>query len=578
MQIKFNIPKTRVMFITEGASEYKGLSNFPALLREGPYFYVPAKISVVFNVITRIQTIFKKIQIDREVHEFMSQDMNLRKLPEDFKYHTSPMIYQDIALRYMYTVESGGILLDPGMGKSKVVLDYIHLMGFKKTILGCPLPLLFVWEDEVAIHRPELSIHLVESTDWEKEWELGKDKNIFCLNYTKMAMFKDHIKKANFDFIHLDEFLIKDPKTERTQSITSMSKNIPYRCGGSGTLVNNSILDVFCPVRYLEPALVGENYTNFLNRHTVRTKDMKLIVGTRRHEEARAVLESCCIVMTKEEWLKLPPKNFHDIYVQPSPEQKEFYSCLSRNFIATYKDETVEVDNALVMMAKLYQVSNGFLYNSDKVDEEEISDLLADEPKKKAKKSPRRTVFFPEQPKIKAMLDLIENTTKQKRAIIWFNSTAEYTLISEALTAKGLTFLSIKGGTKNLGKVVREFNNNPNIQFLVCQAKSVNYGITILGTSAEKMENSNLEFYPGVDPSVHTQIFYSCNFSLEVYLQQQDRIHRIGQIFDCDYYRLWLNTPVEMSIKDALCDKMFVRKEMLVDIAEKLKQAPEILV
>ena len=99
----------------------------------------------------------------------------------------------------------------------------------------------------------------------------------------------------------------------------------------------------------------------------------------------------------------------------------------------------------------------------------------------------------------------------------------------------------------------------------------MNYGITILGTTMEKLEDANFEMFPGISPSVHTQIFYSCNFSLEVYLQQQDRIHRIGQTKDCDYYLLWLNTNVEMTIRKALVDKLFLRKEMLVDIAEKLR-------
>lgn len=579
MLVKFNVNKDRVLFIHENANEYKALMGFPAFLKEGPHHYVPAKVGVVYNVVSRIETSFRKIQIDKDVYTFMNQELRLRDLPSDFKFHTTPMIYQEIALRFMLTNGGGGLLLDPGMGKSKVVLDFIKLMGFKKSIVVCPLPLLFVWEDEVAIHRPDLTIHLVTTTDWDAEWAKGKDKNILCLNYTKAVMFAPQLSKQGFEFIHLDEFLIKDPSTTRTKDITELSKKIPYRCGGSGTLVNNSIFDVFAPVRYLEPALVGWNYTNFQNRHAVKNpRDLKMVLGYRKKEEARAVLETCSIVMTKDEWLKLPEKKFHDMYYQPGEKQRDFYQSLQRNFIAEVGGETVEVDNALVMLSKLYQVSQGFIYVSDKKsEEEEALDLLAEEGKKK-KKGKRRTVFFSEQPKVDAMVNLIKNTTKEKRAIIWFNCEAEYELIRKALEDNNWTFRSIKGGTKNLGGIVREYNADPNIKFLVCQAKSVNYGITILGTSFEKLEDAGVEVLPGISPSVHTQIFYSCNFSLEVFLQQQDRIHRIGQKHPCDYYRLWLNTPVEMLIKNALTDKMCIRKEMLVDIAEKLKQLENNLV
>jgi SNF2 family DNA or RNA helicase len=580
MQIKFNVLKDRVLFINENATEYKNMMKFPAFLREGPYFYVPAKIHVVYNVVSRLQTAFKKIAIAKDVLDFMNQDMKLKALPEDFKYITEPMKSQEIALRYMYTVGSGGLLMDPGMGKSKVALDYIALMKFKRSIIACPKPLCFVWEDEVAKHRPDLTIHVFETTDWEKEWEKAKDKDIICMNYSKISLLKDHLAKEQFDFIHLDEFLIKDPSTERTKDITALSKRIPYRCGGSGTLINNSILDAFAPIRFLEPALVGYNFTHFKDRHTIKNpKDPRMVVNYYKQDEVRSTLESCCIVMTKSEWLDLPKKNFKDIYVNLGDDQRDFYSSLSRNYISSINGKDVEVDNALVMMSKLYQVSNGFIYVGAKTEEgsDEVLDLMAEEGKKK-KKSQRTTEFFQNQPKLDALMKILKEDAKGKRGIIWFNFAAEFELIKAALEKDGFKYLSIQGGDKNIGQKVREFNNNPNYSWLVCQAKSVNYGITVLGTSMEKLENSDFEIFPDMTPEVHTEIFYSCNFSLEVYLQQQDRIHRIGQKHNCDYYRIFANTNVEQQIRKALDEKLTIRKEMLIDIAEKLKETPDFAV
>lgn len=580
MQIQFNTLKNRVLFNYEGITEYKQIMKFPAFLRDGPFFYIPAKAHVAFNVISRIKKVFKKVSIEKGVLDLINGDMKLKPLPEAFKYLTSPLEFQDIALRYMYTVGSGGLLLDPGMGKSKVALDYIALMRFKRSIILCPLPLCFVWEDEVAKHRPDLTIHVFKTTDFTKEWEKAKDKDIICMNYSKASILKEELKAQKFDFIHLDEFLIKDPTTVRTKDITDLSRNIPYKCGGSGTLVNNSILDVFAPTRFLEPALVGNSFSTFRDRYTIRNpKDLRQVVAYTKGDEVRSALESCCIVMTKEEWLKLPPKTFHDRYVNLGDDQKEFYSSLSRNYIASTGGLTVEVDNALVMMAKLYQVSNGFIYFTEKEDpdSEEVMDMIGEETKKK-KKVPRQTVFFKSQPKIEALKKIINEDAKGKRGIIWFNLSAELELIKQALTESGNTFSTIVGGTKNIGAIVREFNGNPKIQYLVAQSKSVNYGITVLGTTAEKMENSEYEIFPGMSPEVHTQIFYSSNFSLEVYLQQQDRIHRIGQTHDCDYYRIFANTSVEHQIRKAMEDKLCIRKEMLVDIAEKLKENPETLV
>jgi SNF2 family DNA or RNA helicase len=143
---------------------------------------------------------------------------------------------------------------------------------------------------------------------------------------------------------------------------------------------------------------------------------------------------------------------------------------------------------------------------------------------------------------------------------------AEYQQIKAMLDEEGMSYMTIKGGESKTGEKVRLFNRDPSIQWLVCQAKSVNYGITVLGTTLEKMEDSDLEVFPSIAPEVHTQVFYSLNFSLEVYLQQQDRIHRLGQKHVCDYYRIFANTPVEKRIREAIENKMSLKLDMLVDV------------
>lgn len=595
MFIKFNANKTKVLFINEDIKEYKKLLDFPAFLREGPLFYVPAKWAVARNVFMRFRNEYKKleIKIDKDVHDFINTQPKLREIPESFKFFTEPMDFQRIALRFMYTVGSGGILLDPGMGKSKVTLDYIALQGFKKVIIVCPKPLLFVWEDEIKTHRPDLNFYTVKTTDWEKEKEGVANAQVTIINYNKAVTFEEQLKGVGYEYIHLDEFLIKDPKTTRTQSLTKLSKSIPFRSGGSGTLINNSIMDVYCPVRYLEPALVGYNYNNFLDFHAVRVNvkrgeqgSVKSIVAFKGMDIARSILESCSIVMTKEEWLKgkIPEKRFYDIYVSPSAEQKEVYDSLVRNYIASFRDTFIEIDNPLVMLSKLYQISNGFIYKIDKNETElkkndafaanDMDDLLQDGPERK-RKPKRQTLFFNEQPKIDALRELITIKIPERKSIIWFNMSAELELIERMLKEENKTYEIIKGGEANIGKKVRRFNADPSIQYLVCQAKAVNYGITVLGTTIEKLEEEDNEYevMPNINPEVHTEIFYSMNFSLEVYLQQQDRIHRIGQKHICDYYRIFANTSIEHQIRKAAIEKMSIREELLIDFAHKLRES-----
>lgn len=592
MRVRFSRNKDKVVFVHDDMKEHTFLRDFPAFLEEAGFFYVPAKPWVVKNVVNRLRrniprtsVMWNRFRVDGDVERFMNSAWKLLPIPESFKYYTKPMDFQEIALRFLYTLGSAGILLDPGMGKSKVILDYIALKQFRRSVIVCPKPLLFVWEDEIATHRPDLSYFTVTSTDWEAQEEDLKKAQVIIVNYSKVSLMKEHFAKLGIDFMHLDEALIKDPTSNRTKDITDLSKRISFKALGSGTLVNNSPLDIFTPVRFLEPSLVGHRFKSFRELHSIvrknKEKTRDVIVGFRKVDEAKSALDSCCIVMTKEEWLKnLPPKTFHDIYVPMSAEQEDIYERLCRDYYANFKGEDFEIESPLVAMSKLYQVSNGFLYKTpdeEGLSEEELiklndfEDLLLENPVKSFKKQKRKTLMFDDQPKKHALRKLIKETIKERRCILWFNMSAEYEVIKELMEEEGYTYLTIQGGDNKISNKVRTFNNDPSVQFLICQAKAVNYGITVLGTTLEKLENSDFEMFPNISPSVFTQIFYSLNFSLEVFLQQQDRTHRLGQVNPCEYYRLISDSSVERRIVQALSSKMVLRRDVLVDIFLQMK-------
>jgi len=593
MLVSFNSSKSYVIFTPQTDQDRIALRTFPGLMKVGMQDGCPAILPISFNLVNRLASHAKKLSISLDVQEWLNSPFKLKPLPPSFSFHTTPKDFQEIALRFAYTVGGGGILLDPGMGKSKVILDYIKLMDFPLSMVVCPKPLLFVWEDEIAKHRPELNFHTVKSTDWDEELKAIKalpPNSVIIINYSKVVILKHRIKETKIDFIHLDEFLIKDPTTSRTQSVIEISKGIPYRCGGSGTLINNSPLDLYSPVRYLQPSLVGSNYTNFMIKYSVmvdtKQSDGKVVkrpVAARNVVEMRTILESCCIVMTKEKWLKLPNKTFHDVFVQMSPSQKDAYYQLARNYYLSFQGRDFNVDNPLVMLSKLYQISQGFLYYSEKEDDDllHLYDIASDNSDSKPSaskgkkstsknKNPRETLFFEDQPKIGALRKLITETIPTKRAIIWFNLSAEFELISKLLSDLDISFLSIQGGDNEIGEKVRKFNKSPNIPYLVCQAKSVNYGVTVLGSKTKDLEDEGLYYPPDLDPSVHTEIFYSLNFSLEIQSQQEDRVHRLGQTHDCAYYRIFANNPLEDKIRKALSEKMNIRKEMLIDVANSI--------
>ncbi len=567
-----------VKYCPSSKDENKLLRSFPGMLDIGLEKFSSSKPHVVSNLVARLKAKGLKIEADQYVKDCVDKTFKLKEIPESFKFFTTPLYHQIVALRFLYTMKSGGLLLEAGMGKTKVVLDYIALSGFVKSLVVSPKALLFVWEDERRTHRPDKSMYVVETTDWDKELPGILAADIVVINYNKVVLLEDNLKKIPWDYINLDEFLIKDPTTLRTQAVTRLGNNVRYKTGGSGTLVNNSPLDVFAPVRFVEPSLTGPAFSRFKDEYSIsktvtsvdESKKMKFTVGYRKIPEIKSILHSCSIIMTKKEWLKgLPDKVFKDVIVLMADTQRMHYEELASNYITGIDGKFVEVDNPLTVLCKLMQISNGFLYINNPP--EEMEWLTGEPVKKKAVK--RDIHIFDEQPKANKLIEMLTGDLVNRRVILWYNLYAERLIIESALTKAGIPFLTIAGGEKDTGGKVKEFNSSQKYRVLLCQSKSVNYGITVLGTNPEALEEEGIEVLPDVDTSIYTQIFYSLSFSLETYLQQQDRIHRIGQTHLCEYYHLISNSKIEKDLVRALEDKLELRESILTDILKDYRDS-----
>ena len=404
------------------------------------------------------------------------------------------------------------------------------------------------------------------------------------INYNKATINKDLAahsiatgvdfltKHFSFSFVALDEALIKAHDTARTKDLLRLAAVVPYRVIMSGTLINNTALDAFAPIRFLQPALTGMAYGKFDQHYGIkikpRGKSFSVTIGVSKANmiEIREILEACSIVMRKEDWLKLPPKHFHQVRFELSPIQKAMYSGLVSNYAyALPSGEIVEVDNGLGLLSKVQQIANGFLYYKEST--QDPLDILFGGEKED---SPRQTFFFEEQPKLKALGDLMDGPIEGRKFILWYNCSAEHKLVTRFLDDRGVKHLSVRGGTKNTGAIVRQFNEDPSITVMICQAKAVNYGITVLGRDPEQLESMD-EVLPDFSTRVFTHVFYSLNYSLEVFLQQQDRSHRIGQTKEVDYYILLGDCEAETQVYDAMQNKMVIRESVLVDFSKRLK-------
>lgn len=611
---------SRVVLTGTTYKEQEMLKTFPAMVKNT----LPLKPKVLDFCIARLKKMTSLgIGTTKEVVDAIAQARSHQtqtfQYHPDFYFHTKPLSHQDFCLRKALEVGSIGLLLDPGLGKTKVTLDFIfhnkveNPSTFTKALIICPKALLKTWVNEVAKHRPELKIYVVQSVShrdsieyisgkvatksWDEKkcrWglrEIEKLKlalleenkafdsaDIIVMNYAKVTKAAERLKKFQWTTVAVDEALIKDPKSLRTKAVLSLSGSARNRLLLSGTLINQGPEDVFAPTQFLEPAIFGTSFWNFNKHYGIfsknKEKGSEFLVGYKRggREEIRAGLELVSIVMSKDEWLPDLPKKMPPVFFLSdlTEDQQRCYDELSTNYITRLPSgETVEVDNPLSCLCKLQQIANGFVYFHE--EDDDLTDLglakVTDKENKKPR-GPRQTYFFGHNPKNDSLVNfLIAPEFKTRRVVLWYNMGAELVQIERTLFDLGVKYVIVNGATKDSGSVVDEFNSNPTIQVFVAQAKSVNYGVTLLGVDLDELDSA-----PELDPEVYTEYFYSVNYSLEVYLQQLDRVHRIGVKCRPEYYFSRSNCLIELRIQEKLDEKQLIRREFLVDIIHQHKK------
>jgi SNF2 family DNA or RNA helicase len=321
---------------------------------------------------------------------------------------------------------------------------------------------------------------------------------------------------------------------------------------------------MFAPLRFIEPALVGEGITKFKARYAICAKqNQNIVLGFRDMPEIQSMIASSSIVMKKKEWLKdLPGKEFNIIKCRLEGDTLSAYNSLVSDWCTTIQGEFLEVDNPLTRLGKLLQIANGFSYINEK---DPLEELLED----RVKITKRKTLFFEQQSKIRALHDLINDPERlgNRRSIIWYNFQAELEILEVYLKKQGTKYLVIQGGEKDVGGKINLFNNDPLYRFLLGQASTIRYGVTVMG----KKEDDTSEFIPEFSTTISDEIFYSLNFSLEVFTQQTDRINRIGATKLSRYWLLLTNSCIEDRVYNALESKTSISKSLLIDISEELK-------
>lgn len=445
-----------------------------------------------------------------------------------------------------------GELFEMGCGKTLTtiaVAGALYNLGkIDRVLVVAPTSVCSVWPHD---------LNQFAAFPWEARVLLGdKKKRLKALNELKNWPFKAlRIAVINYESTHRDGIFealaayrpdlivcdesqrIKNPSAAQSKALHKLGDAAPFRMILSGTPVQNNAVDLYSQYRFLDPAVYGANFYAFKNRYCIMGGyGQHQIVGYRNMDELVKKEHSVAYRVTKEECLDLPQQTFINRYVQFTDAEQAIYEQLRKSsFLELETGENVTATTILTMYLRLMQLTGGFLTADESTRPKQVNTA-----------------------KLDALADIVDDYVVDagKKLVIFARFRAEIAAIENLLRLRKIQYGSIYGDVpmEERGKIVEDFQTNPDTKVFVAQIQTAGLGITLHAAS--------------------TAVFYSYDYNYANYAQALARIHRIGQRLPVTYIHLVVDGSIDEKILAALENKEDMAKTV-VDSWREVLTAPE---
>ena len=249
-------------------------------------------------------------------------------------------------------------------------------------------------------------------------------------------------------------------------------------------------------------------------------------MGFQKLDELQESIKDFSIRRRKEECLDLPPKVYTRRLVELTPEQQAVYKTMKREALMILGGELFSTMNVLTQLMRLQQVVAGSLRSSETGE----------------------TIILKNN-RVQTVLDLLEETSG--KAVIFAVFQTDIQELEKAIAKKfgANSVASYYGKTPQdkRQKIINTFQEpESELRYFVSNPQTGGRGITLTEAS--------------------TMIFYSNSYDLELRVQAEDRIHRIGQERSCTYVDLVSEGTVDEQILKNLLAKVKISNEVLGEV------------
>lgn len=425
--------------------------------------------------------------------------------------------FQVKAVESICNLEYSAIFFEQGLGKSKIAIDLI-LYWLENKLVDTVLyvtkkSLLFNCEKEFKTHsflKPKLLTQSHRSNFYVFNTPSRLILTHFEVLRTELERLKLMLKVRNVAVIFDESAKIKNPNSSITQAAFELSPYFKKRVIMTGTPVANRPYDLWAQIYFLDHGRsLGTDFTSFkrasdLTNDLVNDSDSQILFES-FIEKVLPKIASFTVRETKASGIvELPQKEYRTIETDWESRQYEIYSQIKDELKTIIVREGIPTEDKsehlLKRMLRLIQIAS----NPALIDES-YSGMPG---------------------KFEYLKDLISSIiSKGEKCIVWTSFVSNADWLAKEFRINGVSKIHGKMDMSRRNSAIESFLSKEETRILIATPGAAKEGLTL--TAANHV------------------IYFDRTFSLDDYLQSQDRIHRISQQKTCYVYNLIMKDSID---------------------------------
>ena len=442
-----------------------------------------------------------------------------------------PYDYQKAAIKWGLEHPRCGLFLDMGLGKSVITLTIIQQLiddcEIDRTLVVAPKKVAettWTGEAEKWEHLKGLRVVKVTGTEKQRNLALASKADVYVIGRDSFVwLVGKYGGNLPFDVLVIDELTsFKSSKSNRFKAMRMATPTVQRVIGLTGTPAPNGLIDLWAQMYCIDMGeRLGRSVTKYRETYFETHKWNNIVVRCDVKKGCDTIIRNriadICLSMQAKDYLQLPDLLTHTVKIALSPSTMAAYTKFEKDKVLEFVEEhageaaNMLANSAAGLMNKLSQFANGAIY-----DEERNVHQIHDE-------------------KLDKLAEIVE-AANGNSVLVFYQFKHDVSRIIKKL--KDYVVKAYEGEAE-----FKEWNAGK-IDVLLAHPASTAFGLNM-------------------QQGGHYIVWFGVGWNLELYQQANARLHRQGQKYPVQVYKLICANTVDERADAALGNKKGVQQSLL---------------